>query len=97
MAHVGQVRYFGVTTIGGKEILAEIVGAEAEEVEFRRKLIKDERHGRNLDHSSYRHGAVEGDLFLFQLSLHLRDLVFEPENLFQSGNHGRHEMNTTQR
>ncbi len=56
-ARVGDTGEFGILAVGGEEILAEIVGADAEEIELGAQAVEQKRRGRHFDHRAQRHGA----------------------------------------
>src|SRR5215468_9795522 len=96
MPHVREARDPGIVPIDGKEILAQIIGADAEEVQFPAKLLQNESHGRNLNHHAERYRGIESDLPRPQILLDLRDFGFNPEHLFHGRDHGNHELDAAE-
>ena len=52
MANREERRDLGIATVGGEEILAQVVGADAEEINLSAKLVKNESDGWHFDHDA---------------------------------------------
>ena len=59
---VGQVCYPSVATVGGHDVLSQVVGADTEEIHFMGQLVGAGGGGRHLDHDTNFHLGVEGQV-----------------------------------
>src|SRR5262249_49812717 len=97
MSNVRQLSHLGIIPINRKEILAEVVCPDAEEVQLGAKLLEDKSYGRNLDHDANRHARIEGNILGSKFIVQLGDLASQPEHFRECRDHGRHQLYSPKR
>src|SRR5207248_8200508 len=95
LAHVGKASHFRISAIHGEKVLVQVIGADAEKIQFVAELVKDESHRRNFNHSAQRHGRIKLHAPAHELVLHLGELAFDPADLLNGRDHGHHHLNAS--
>jgi len=91
MQRFEQIRYQLIGPVNRQIILDEVVGADAEVVDFPDDLVRDGRSSRHLDHDSERDVLIERNPLLSELPLHLPEHGLHLLDLLQLGDHGNED------
>ena len=69
MQGITQGRYPPAAAIGGHDVLAQVVGPDAHEVDVPCQTLCDERRSRDLNHDAELHPVVKGNILILQFPL----------------------------
>ena len=80
-----------ISPVHSGEVLRQVVGADAGEIHFPCRLVRQERDGGDLHHNAHLQVGAEGDALSCQLSLGAFQAAFGPADIVHAGDHGEHQ------
>ena len=78
-------------TVGGKGVLGQVVGADAEEVDFLGQTVAVDGGGRGLDHDADLHILAVGDALMLEVALDFLAQLLGFPHFPHAGDHGEHD------